>query len=76
MSMATLGSGLSPRDGADPTDPSDRTCSVLDSESVLNRHSDEDMVGMGSLIWRQTKWKGQGRMDTFRRTFRIKKMLL
>ena len=50
MSMAVLGPGLRPRDGADPTDPSDRTGSVLDSESVLSKDSDESMVGMGSLI--------------------------
>ncbi|TNN82261.1 hypothetical protein EYF80_007381 [Liparis tanakae] len=44
MSMAALGPGLSPSDGADPTDPSDRTGSVLDSESVLNKHSDDGMT--------------------------------
>lgn len=45
-----LGPGLRPRDGADPTDPSDRTGSVLDSESVLKRDSDGGRVVMGSLI--------------------------
>lgn len=50
MSMVVLGPGLRPRDGADPTDPSDRTGSVLDSESVLNKDSDGSMVGTGSLI--------------------------
>lgn len=50
MSMAVLGPGLRPRDGADPTDPSERIGSVLDSESVLNKDSDGSMVGTGSLI--------------------------
>lgn len=50
MSMVVLGPGLGPRDGAEPTDPSDRTGSLLDSESVLSRDSDGDMAGTGSLI--------------------------
>ena len=50
MSTMVLGPGLGPKDGADPTDPSERAGSVLDSESVLNRDSDGSMSGMGSLI--------------------------
>lgn len=50
MSMVVLGPGLRPRDGADPTDPSDKTGSLLDSESVLNNDSDGGMLEMGSLI--------------------------
>lgn len=50
MSMAVLGPGLRPRDGAEPTDPSDRTGSELESESVLNKDSDGGMVGTGSRI--------------------------
>lgn len=45
-----MGPGLKPRDGADPTEPSDNTGSVLDMESVLKRESDEGMEGIGSLI--------------------------
>lgn len=47
--MAVLGLGLRPRDGADPTDPSERTGSVLDSESVLNEVSDGSRAGTGSF---------------------------
>lgn len=50
MSSADVGPGLRPRDGADPTEPSDRTGSVLDKESVLRRDSDEGMGGRGSFI--------------------------
>lgn len=42
--------GLSPREGAEPNDPSDRTWSELDIESVLSKASAEGMEGMGSLI--------------------------
>lgn len=45
-----MGPGLRPRDGADPTEPSDRTGSVLDKESVLKRDSDEGIERIGSLI--------------------------
>lgn len=48
--MVLLGPGLGPRDAADRNDPSDRTGSVLDSKSVLNKVSDGSTVGMGSLI--------------------------
>lgn len=49
-STLLVGPGLKPRDGADPTEPSDNTGSVLDMESVLKRESDEGMEGIGSLI--------------------------
>lgn len=48
--MVVLGPGLRPKDGAEPTEPSDRTGSVLDSESVLSKDSDEGIAGIGSLI--------------------------
>lgn len=50
MSSADVGPGLRPRDGADPTEPSERTGSVLDKESVLKSDSAEGMEGSGSLI--------------------------
>lgn len=52
LTSMLLGPGLGPRDGAEPTEPSDRTGSVLDSESVLSKDSDGDMAGTGSLIWK------------------------
>lgn len=42
--------GLRPREGAEPTDPSERTGSVLDRESVLSKESEGDIEGIGSLI--------------------------
>lgn len=50
MSTLVVGPGLKPRDGADPTEPSDKTGSVLDKESVLSRESDEAIEVIGSLI--------------------------
>jgi len=50
-STLVVGPGLKPRDGADPTEPSDKTGSELDRESVLRRESDEGIEGIGSLIW-------------------------
>ena len=50
MSMLGVGPGLRPSEGAEPTEPSDSAGSLLDSESVLSRESDEGMEGMGSLI--------------------------
>lgn len=54
--------GLSPREGAEPNDPSDRTWSELDIESVLSKASAEGIEGMGSLIC-----KNQNRTEVRRR---------
>lgn len=51
MSMVLLGPGLRPKDGAEPTEPSDRTSSLLDRESAVSRDSDGGRVETGSLIW-------------------------
>lgn len=50
MFSVAPGWGLMPRDGADPTDPSDRRGSLLDRESVLNEGSGGAKLETGNLI--------------------------
>lgn len=50
MFIVVLGWGLMPRDGADPTDPSDRTGSLLERESVRNKDSGGAKLETGNLI--------------------------
>lgn len=44
--------GLRPKDGAEPTEPSERAGSVPDKESVRKRASEDDIVPIGSLIYK------------------------
>lgn len=55
MSIPAVGPGLKPRDGAEPTEPSDKTGSVLDRESVLNKESEGGIEGIGSFICKRGK---------------------
>lgn len=50
LSVLQGGPGLKPREGAEPTEPSDKAGSVPDKESVLSKASEEDRVPMGNLI--------------------------
>lgn len=57
LSVLQGGPGLKPREGAEPTEPSDSAGSVPDKESVLSKASEEDMVPMGNLIWNKIWWE-------------------
>jgi len=55
MSMLGLGPGLRPSEGAEPTEPSDSTGSLLDNELVRSKESEDGMEGTGSLICKTEK---------------------
>lgn len=55
LSVLQGGPGLKPREGAEPTEPSDKAGSVPDKESVLNKASEEDRVPIGNLIYNKRK---------------------
>lgn len=58
LSVLQGGPGLKPREGAEPTEPSDKAGSVPDKESVLSKASEEDRVPMGNLICNKF-WKNK-----------------
>lgn len=50
LSALQGGPGLKPREGAEPTEPSDKAGSVPDRESVLSKASEDDREEIGNLI--------------------------